>query len=72
MSLVKGEELAAHLNRVASLIKHHEHDSYEGSINWEATEEPDTYNVTGSYRVNDYGGQGSVHIFQDGEDRTVG
>lgn len=69
MSLVTGEELAQHLERVAKLLRSNEHDTYEGSITYEATN-VDTYHVTGMYRINDYGGQGSVHLFRDEEDRT--
>lgn len=70
MSLVTGEELAKHLDRISELIRSDEHDSYEGSITYEAADKRDTYEVSGMYRINDYGGQGSVHLFREGEDRT--
>lgn len=63
MRVIKAEELVAHLKRVITLIESDEHDTYEGSITWEAAQERDTYEVTGMYRINDYGGQGSVHLF---------
>lgn len=63
MSALTKEQFAGHLRRIAVLIESEEHDSYEGAITWEALEESEHYEVKGLYRVNVYGGQGGVHLF---------
>lgn len=64
---VSRANLIAHLERVTTLLKSEEHDSYEGSIHWEAQPDKDTFMVSGAYRINDFGGQGFVHVFMENE-----
>jgi len=60
------DDLVMHLLRVQTLLMSTEHESYEGSITWEADEEEkDIYRVSGMYRINEHGGQGFVHVFRD-------
>lgn len=59
-------QLAQHFERIAWLLQSEEHDSYEGSITYELDADG-LFFVSGSYRINDYGGQGSVHLFIEDE-----